>query len=231
MSVQNDKDNHYLLNNWRPENKAFWENKGQAIARRNLWISVTCLLLAFCVWMLFSAVAVNLNKVGFHFTTHQLFLLTALPSLSGAILRVPYSFMVPLFGGRYWTVLSTVILIVPCIWLGVAIQNITTPFWVFIIIALLCGFAGANFASSMGNISFFFPKAKQGSALGVNGGLGNLGVSVMQMVAPRSSSCRSSPFSASMASPSPMVRQSPLVMRRSSGYRCCCSPPSRHGSA
>ncbi|MEQ6973361.1 NarK family nitrate/nitrite MFS transporter [Klebsiella pneumoniae] len=184
MSVQNDKDNHYLLNNWRPENKAFWENKGQAIARRNLWISVTCLLLAFCVWMLFSAVAVNLNKVGFHFTTDQLFLLTALPSLSGAILRVPYSFMVPLFGGRYWTVLSTVILIVPCIWLGVAIQNITTPFWVFIIIALLCGFAGANFASSMGNISFFFPKAKQGSALGVNGGLGNLGVSVMQMVAP-----------------------------------------------
>ncbi|HHE3771690.1 TPA: NarK family nitrate/nitrite MFS transporter [Klebsiella pneumoniae] len=184
MSVQNDKDNHYRLNNWRPENKAFWENKGQAIARRNLWISVTCLLLAFCVWMLFSAVAVNLNKVGFHFTTDQLFLLTALPSLSGAILRVPYSFMVPLFGGRYWTVLSTVILIVPCIWLGVAIQNITTPFWVFIIIALLCGFAGANFASSMGNISFFFPKAKQGSALGVNGGLGNLGVSVMQMVAP-----------------------------------------------
>ncbi|MBZ1605495.1 NarK family nitrate/nitrite MFS transporter [Klebsiella pneumoniae] len=184
MSVQNDKDNHYLLNNWRPENKAFWENKGQAIARRNLWISVACLLLAFCVWTLFSAVAVNLNKVGFHFTTDQLFLLTALPSLSGAILRVPYSFMVPLFGGRYWTVLSTVILIVPCIWLGVAIQNITTPFWVFIIIALLCGFAGANFASSMGNISFFFPKAKQGSALGVNGGLGNLGVSVMQMVAP-----------------------------------------------
>ncbi len=73
MSVQNDKDNHYLLNNWRPENKAFWENKGQAIARRNLWISVACLLLAFCVWMLFSAVAVNLNKVGFHFTTDQLF--------------------------------------------------------------------------------------------------------------------------------------------------------------
>ncbi|MFH4077663.1 nitrate/nitrite transporter, partial [Acinetobacter baumannii] len=81
------------------------------------------------------------------------------PSLSGAILRVPYSFMVPLLGGRYWTVLSTVILSVPRIWLGVAIQNITTPFWVFIVIALLCGFAGANFASSMGNISFFFPKA------------------------------------------------------------------------
>ncbi|MDL4300824.1 NarK family nitrate/nitrite MFS transporter [Salmonella enterica] len=173
-----------LLSDWRPENPAFWENKGKGIARRNLWISVSCLLLAFCVWMLFSAVAVNLNKIGFNFTTDQLFLLTALPSLSGAILRVPYSFMVPLFGGRKWTVLSTVILIIPCAWLGFAVQNPATPFGVFMLIALLCGFAGANFASSMGNISFFFPKARQGSALGINGGLGNLGVSVMQLIAP-----------------------------------------------
>jgi MFS transporter, NNP family, nitrate/nitrite transporter len=178
------KTNSYLLQDWKPENDAFWNNKGKAIARRNLVISVACLLLAFCVWMLFSAVAVNLNKVGFNFTTDQLFLLTALPSLSGAILRVPYSFMVPVFGGRYWTVLSTVILIIPCVWLGLAIQNPATPFEVFMIIALLCGFAGANFASSMGNISFFFPKARQGSALGINGGMGNLGVSVMQMVSP-----------------------------------------------
>lgn len=184
MSRENEKDNHYLLTDWRPENPAFWENKGKAIARRNLCISVACLLLAFCVWMLFSAVAVNLNKVGFNFTTDQLFLLTALPSLSGAILRVPYSFMVPIFGGRYWTVFSTVILVIPCLWLGIAVQNPATPFWTFIIIALLCGFAGANFASSMGNISFFYPKAKQGSALGVNGGLGNLGVSVMQLLSP-----------------------------------------------
>ncbi|ECN1675588.1 NarK family nitrate/nitrite MFS transporter [Salmonella enterica subsp. enterica serovar Newport] len=172
------------MSDWRPENPAFWENKGKGIARRNLWISVSCLLLAFCVWMLFSAVAVNLNKIGFNFTTDQLFLLTALPSLSGAILRVPYSFMVPLFGGRKWTVLSTVILIIPCAWLGFAVQNPATPFGVFMLIALLCGFAGANFASSMGNISFFFPKARQGSALGINGGLGNLGVSVMQLIAP-----------------------------------------------
>ncbi|WP_152081156.1 NarK family nitrate/nitrite MFS transporter [Enterobacter oligotrophicus] len=184
MSHQSEKNNHYLLSNWKPENEQFWENKGKHIARRNLLISVACLLLAFCVWMLFSAIAVNLNKVGFNFTTDQLFMLTALPSLSGAILRVPYSFMVPIFGGRYWTVLSTVILIIPCIWLGIAIQNTATPYWVFIIIALLCGFAGANFASSMGNISFFFPKSRQGSALGINGGLGNLGVSVMQLVAP-----------------------------------------------
>lgn len=184
MTRQNENYNRYLLSDWRPENPAFWENKGKGIARRNLWISVSCLLLAFCVWMLFSAVAVNLNKIGFNFTTDQLFLLTALPSLSGAILRVPYSFMVTLFGGRKWTVLSTVILIIPCAWLGFAVQNPATPFGVFMLIALLCGFAGANFASSMGNISFFFPKARQGSALGINGGLGNLGVSVMQLIAP-----------------------------------------------
>nr|VXZ83520.1 Nitrite facilitator 1 [Klebsiella pneumoniae] len=144
----------------------------------------SCLLLAFCVWMLFSAVAVNLNKIGFQFTTDQLFMLTALPALSGALLRVPYAFMVPLFGGRRWTAFSTGIMIVPCVWLGFAVRDTSTPFSIFVIISLLCGFAGANFASSMANISFFFPKAKQGGALGVNGGLGNMGVSVMQLVAP-----------------------------------------------
>ena len=173
-----------LLTDWRPDDPAFWQQKGHRIASRNLWISVPSLLLAFCVWMLFSAVAVNLNKVGFNFTTDQLFMLTALPSVSGALLRVPYSFMVPLFGGRRWTAFSTGILIIPCLWLGFAVQDSTTPFSTFIIISLLCGFAGANFASSMANISFFFPKEKQGGALGINGGMGNLGVSVMQLLAP-----------------------------------------------
>lgn len=113
MPASNEKNNRYLLTDWKPENPAFWENKGKHIARRNLCISVSCLFLAFCVWMLFSAVAVNLNKIGFNFTTDQLFLLTALPSLSGAILRVPYSFMVPIFGGRRWTIFSTIILVIP----------------------------------------------------------------------------------------------------------------------
>jgi NNP family nitrate/nitrite transporter-like MFS transporter len=173
-----------VITDWRPEDPLFWQQQGNSVASRNLWISVPCLLLAFCVWMLFSAVAVNLNKVGFQFTTDQLFMLTALPSVSGALLRVPYSFMVPVFGGRRWTAFSTGILIVPCVWLGVAVEDTSTPFSTFIIIALLCGFAGANFASSMANISFFFPKEKQGSALGINGGFGNLGVSVMQLLAP-----------------------------------------------
>ncbi len=173
-----------VIQDWRPEDAQFWATTGKRIASRNLWISVFCLMLAFCVWMLFSVVAVNLNKVGFNFTTDQLFLLTALPSISSAILRVPYSFVIPIFGGRVWTTFSTCFLLVPCIWLGFAVQDTATPFAVFIIISLLCGFAGANFASSMGNISFFFPKAMQGGALGINGGLGNLGVSVMQLLVP-----------------------------------------------
>ncbi|AIR62582.1 NarK family nitrate/nitrite MFS transporter [Cedecea neteri] len=179
-----EKPSGALITDWRPEDPQFWQQKGHRIASRNLWISVPSLLLAFCVWMLFSAVAVNLNKVGFTFTTDQLFMLTALPSVSGALLRVPYSFMVPVFGGRRWTAFSTGILIIPCVWLGFAVQDTSTSFNTFICISLLCGFAGANFASSMANISFFFPKAKQGGALGINGGLGNMGVSVMQLVAP-----------------------------------------------
>ena len=180
----NSNKTERIIQDWHPEDNKFWLQTGKKIATRNLWISIPCLLLAFCVWMLFSAVAVNSNKVGFNFTTDQLFLLTALPSVSGAILRVPYSFVIPIFGGRRWTAISTVFLIIPCVWLGLAIQDTTTPFSIFVIISLLCGFAGANFASSMANISFFFPKAHQGGALGLNGGLGNLGVSVMQLVAP-----------------------------------------------
>lgn len=169
---------------WQPDNASFWQQYGNQVAQRNLWISVPALSLAFCVWMLFSVVTINLNNIGFTFTHDQLFLLTALPSVSGALLRVPYSFVIPVFGGRLWTTISTLILIIPCVWLGLAVQNLTTPFWVFVIISLLCGFGGANFASSMANISFFFPKAKQGGALGINGGLGNAGVSVMQLVSP-----------------------------------------------
>ncbi|AUH00576.1 NarK family nitrate/nitrite MFS transporter [Prodigiosinella confusarubida] len=173
-----------VIREWYPEDPQFWQTRGQGIAQRNLWISIPCLLLAFCVWMLFSTVAVNLNKVGFHFTTEQLFMLTALPSVSGALLRIPYSFVIPLMGGRRWTILSTLVLVIPCVWLGFAVQNLQTSYHEFMVISLLCGFAGANFASSMANISFFFPKARQGGALGLNGGFGNLGVSVMQLLVP-----------------------------------------------
>lgn len=173
-----------MIEDWRPEDAHFWSTTGKAIASRNLWISIPALFLAFAVWMVWSTVIVRLNSVGFTFSTDQLFWLAALPGLSGATFRIFYSFMVPVFGGRRWTALSTASLAIPCIWMGFAVQNPQTPYEVFVIIALLCGFGGGNFASSMSNISFFYPKAQQGTALGLNAGLGNLGVSAMQFLVP-----------------------------------------------
>lgn len=172
-----------VIQKWNPDDEQFWQTVGKKIASRNLWISIPCLLLGFCVWMLFSIISIHLNDIGFNFSKEQLYLLVAIPSVSGALFRVPYSFVIPIFGGRRWTTLSTIILIIPCIWLGFAVQDTSTPFSIFLIIALLCGFGGANFASSMANISFFYPKSLQGGALGLNGGLGNMGVSVIQLVA------------------------------------------------
>jgi NNP family nitrate/nitrite transporter-like MFS transporter len=173
-----------VLTHWQPENEVFWETEGRRIARRNLWISIPALLLSFAVWMVWSTVTVRLNGIGFHFSTNQLFWLAALPGLSGATLRIFYSFMVPIFGGRRWTALSTASLLIPALGMGLAVQDPTTPYSTFVILALLCGLGGGNFASSMANISFFFPKKQQGTALGLNAGLGNLGVSVMQFVVP-----------------------------------------------
>ncbi|WP_305856639.1 NarK family nitrate/nitrite MFS transporter [Balneatrix alpica] len=174
----------HVLHDWRPEDAQFWEAQGRKIAQRNLWISIPCLLLAFAVWMVWSAVVVKMEAIGFQFTVEEKFWLVALPGLTGATLRIFYSFMVPIFGGRLWTTLSTLSLAIPAFWMGVAVQNPDTPYWQFVVIALLCGFGGGNFASSMANISFFFPKAQQGTALGLNAGLGNLGVSTMQFMVP-----------------------------------------------
>lgn len=172
------------ITDWQPENEQFWENGGKQVATRNLWISIPALLLAFSVWVIWSVIVVRMPEVGFKFDKGQLSTLLALPALSGATMRIFYSFMVPIFGGRRWTTITTASLLIPTIWLGFAIQDLNTPFWVFATIALLCGFGGANFSSSMSNISFFYPKSKQGMALGLNAGLGNLGVSTMQFVVP-----------------------------------------------
>jgi MFS transporter, NNP family, nitrate/nitrite transporter len=173
-----------VLTVWTPEDKVFWEQQGRAIANLNLWISIPALLLSFAVWMVWSVVIVNLPNIGFKFTTNQLFWLAALPALCGATLRIFYSFMVPIFGGRKWTALSTASLLLPALGIGFAVQDPTTSYPTFVVLALLCGFGGGNFASSMANISFFFPKERKGSALGLNAGLGNLGVSVVQFVVP-----------------------------------------------
>ncbi|MFZ5734685.1 MAG: nitrate/nitrite transporter [Pseudomonadota bacterium] len=174
----------HMLEDWQPEDRQFWQHTGRAIARRNLWISIPALLLSFAVWMVWSVVVAKLPAIGFKYTTDELFWLAALPGLSGATLRIFYSFVVPIFGGRLWTTLATWSLILPALGIGFAVQNPQTPYWIFLVLALLCGFGGGNFASSMSNISFFFPKTEKGNALALNAGLGNLGVSVVQFVVP-----------------------------------------------
>jgi NNP family nitrate/nitrite transporter-like MFS transporter len=173
-----------VLTEWDPQDPAFWNEKGRAIARRNLWISIPALLLAFVIWMVWSVVVAKLPAVGFKFTTDQLFWLASMPGLSGATLRIFYSFMPPIFGGRLWTSIATWSLMIPAVGIGLAVQSPDTPYIIFLALALLCGFGGGNFASSMANISFFFPKAEKGNALALNAGLGNLGVSVGQFVIP-----------------------------------------------
>ena len=173
-----------LLTEWMVEDPAFWDRQGLAIANRNLWLSIPALLLAFAVWMVWSVVVVNLPNIGFSFDTGELFWLAALPALCGATLRIFYSFMVPIFGGRRWTMISTASLLLPTIGIGIAVQNPATPYSSFVVLALLCGLGGGNFASSMANINFFFPKSQKGIALGLNAGLGNLGVSLKQFAVP-----------------------------------------------
>ena len=175
---------HYVLTRWEPEKAEFWKSEGKRIAHRNLWISIPALMLAFIVWMLWSVVVVNLNKAGFSFTKNQMFWLTALPALSGATLRIFYSFLVPIFGGRRWTAISTATLLIPALGMGFALRDPTTSYPTLLVLALLCGFGGGNFSSSMANISFFFPKSEKGLATGLNAGVGNLGVSVVQFVTP-----------------------------------------------
>lgn len=173
-----------VLQDWRPDDAQFWNATGKKIAARNLWISIPCLLLAFAVWLVWSVVVAKLPAIGFAYTTNQLFWLAALPGLSGATLRIFYSFMVPVFGGRRWTALSTASLLIPAVGVGLAVQNPDTPYALFVGLALLCGLGGGNFASSMANISFFFPRKQKGNALALNAGLGNAGVSVMQLAVP-----------------------------------------------
>jgi NNP family nitrate/nitrite transporter-like MFS transporter len=172
------------ISNWRPDDTEFWKVGGKAIAMRNLIFSMPPLFLSFAVWILWSVVVIELPRIGFQFTTGQLFWLAAAPGLSGAAFRLLYSFVVPIFGGRNFTIFSTLSLLIPTLWMSLAVQNPDTSYIVFVFIALLCGLGGGNFSASMAHISFFFPKRKLGTALGWNAGIGNLGVGVMQAVVP-----------------------------------------------
>ena len=191
-------------NHWDPDDEGFWERQGKRIANRNLWVSIPNLLLGFAVWIYWGMVAKYIQKL--HFATDGelfdftfmnagqsyednayralLFTLPAVAGLAGATLRIPNSFMIAICGGRNVKFMTSVLLILPALGAGIALQDHTTPFYIFIILSALSGVGGGAFASSMSNISFFFPKKMQGLALGLNAGLGNLGVSVMQFLIP-----------------------------------------------
>jgi len=169
---------------WRPEDEAFWESTGKKIAYRNLWISVPALLCGFAVWGMWGIITVQMLNLGFPFSQAELFTLTAIAGIAGATMRIPASFLIRLSGGRNTIFLTTAMLLAPAIGTGIVLQHKDWPLWAFQLMALWCGVGGGNFASSMSNISTFFPKKLQGTALGLNAGLGNFGVTTMQVVIP-----------------------------------------------
>lgn len=172
------------ITNWDVENEGFWSSSGKKVANRNLWISIPSLLCGFAVWLYWGIITVQMLNLGFPFQPAQLFTLAAIAGLTGATLRIPSTFFIRIAGGRNTIVFTTALLMIPAIGAGFALQNKDTPLWVFQVLALLSGIGGGNFASSMSNISFFFPKRMQGLALGLNAGLGNAGVTTMQILVP-----------------------------------------------
>jgi len=172
------------IDHWEPEDPEFWESGGKAVARRNLLWSIFAEHLGFSVWLLWSVSAALLMKAGFTFTPQQLFFLVAVPNLVGSLIRLPYTFAVPKFGGRNWTVISALLLLIPTLLFAYFVQRPDTPFWVFILVAATAGFGGGNFASSMANINFFYPARSKGTALGLNAAGGNIGVALIQFFLP-----------------------------------------------
>lgn len=167
---------------WHPDDAAFWRTTGRKVARRNLIFSILAEHLGFTVWTVWSVVAARLGD--YAFSTDQLFWLVALPNLIGSVLRIPYTFGPSRFGGRNFTVVSALLLIVPAVLLGVAVSSPDTPYWMFLLIAATAGVGGGNFASSMANIAYFYPRSQQGVALGLNAAGGNIGVSSVQLLMP-----------------------------------------------
>ncbi|OCB54453.1 MFS transporter [Mycobacterium parascrofulaceum] len=182
----------HWIDDWRPEDPAFWEATGRPIARRNLIFSVFAEHVGFSVWMLWSIVVVQMtagphghpSASGWALTASQALCLVAVPSGVGAFLRLPYTFAVPLFGGRNWTTISAALLLIPCLLLAWAVAHPGLSFAALVAIAATAGFGGGNFASSMANISFFYPERDKGWALGLNAAGGNIGVAVVQKIIP-----------------------------------------------
>src|SRR5437764_12917882 len=178
------KENSAWISEWNPEDERFWESQGKAVARRNLIWSIFAEHLGFSIWLVWSIVATKLPQAGFHYTTDQLFQLVALPGLIGSLMRFPYTFAVTKFGGRNWTIFSAAVLFIPTTALAYFVSQPDTPFWLMLCVAATAGLGGVNFASSMANISFFYPDRMKGWALGLNAAGGNIGVSSVQLLTP-----------------------------------------------
>jgi MFS transporter, NNP family, nitrate/nitrite transporter len=172
------------ISQWNPEDELFWTSTGKFVARRNLIWSIVAEHIGFSIWLTWSIVATKLPQAGFHYTTDQLFQLVALPGLIGSLMRFPYTFAVTTFGGRNWTIFSASVLFVPTIALAYFVSRPDTPFWLMLAVSATAGFGGGNFASSMANISFFYPDRMKGWALGLNAAGGNIGVSSVQLLTP-----------------------------------------------
>src|SRR5438477_12973263 len=179
------------IDNWDPDDEAFWAHTGEKIARKNLALSMFAEHLGFSVWVLWTIVVLNLANHGITLSVSELFLLTLIPNLIGSLLRIPYTFAVPRFGGRAWTGVSAALLFIPTLLLAIVVpshwllhQTHNTQLWVLLFCAATAGLGGGNFSSSMANISFFYPEKKKGFALGLNAAGGNLGVAVAQLLVP-----------------------------------------------
>ena len=172
------------LKKWEPEDPQFWKSEGSGRAWGTLWVTTFSLVASFATWFVMSAVVVRLPAIGFKFDTMQLFWLAAMPGLSGGAMRTVHAFLIPIFGTRTILTIATFIKIIPMVWLGFAVQNPDTPFIHFLIISFLCGFGGGDFSSYMPSSSLFFPKRLQGTAMGLQAGIGNFGVSLVQFVTP-----------------------------------------------
>lgn len=172
------------LKTWEPENPEFWKKTGSWIAWRTLFITTVGLTFSFATWFMVSAMVVRLPSIGFSFTSSQLFWLAAMPGLAGGTLRILHTFLIPLYGTRHVLTYSALMKLIPCVGLGLAVMNPGTPFWVFMVFALFAGFGAGDFSSHMPSTSLFFPKRLQGTALGIQAGIGNFGVSLTQFITP-----------------------------------------------
>src|SRR5438094_5184998 len=179
------------IDHWEHDDEQFWASTGERVARKNLVLSMFAEHIGFSIWVLWTIIVLNLANIGITLSVSELFLLTLVPNFIGSLLRIPYTFAVPRFGGRAWTTISAALLFIPTLLLAIVVpsgwlahQAHGAQLWVLLACAATAGLGGGNFSSSMFNISFFFPEREKGLALGLNAAGGNLGVAVAQLLVP-----------------------------------------------